>query len=156
MHTLTIAQLKTRSVPALERGLAVLELVAKSNGGLTLRELSQALPLPRSSTHCLLVALQRHGYLMRNARTGRLHVCPQTLPPRIFLGEVRTYSDVGGALLLRSHRRDQEGVYRSIFSSGPLLAGYTGRMFKPGKPRYYKGNSTGGEVSRFPFSPRRR
>ena len=43
-----IAQLRTRSVPALERGLAVLELVAKSNGGLTLRELSQALPLPRS------------------------------------------------------------------------------------------------------------
>ena len=49
----------------------MLELVAKSNGGLTLRELSQALQLPRSSTHCLLVTLQRHGYLMRNARTGR-------------------------------------------------------------------------------------
>jgi DNA-binding IclR family transcriptional regulator len=55
----------------LERGLAVLELVAKSNGGLTLRELSQALQLPRSSTHCLLVTLQRHGYLTRNGRTGR-------------------------------------------------------------------------------------
>ena len=66
-----IAQLKTRSVPALERGLAVLELVAKSNGGLTLRELSQALQLPRSSTHCLLVTLERHGYLTRNTRTGR-------------------------------------------------------------------------------------
>jgi IclR family acetate operon transcriptional repressor len=66
-----IAQLKTRSAPALERGLAVLELVVKSNGGLTLRELSQALQLPRSSTHRLLVTLERHGYLMRNARTGR-------------------------------------------------------------------------------------
>ena len=66
-----IPQLRTRSVPGLERGLAVLELVAKSNGGLTLRELSQALQLPRSSTHCLLVTLERHGYLTRNGRTGR-------------------------------------------------------------------------------------
>ena len=49
----------------------MLELVAKSNGGLTLRELSQALQLPRSSTHCLLVTLERHGYLTRNTRTGR-------------------------------------------------------------------------------------
>jgi DNA-binding IclR family transcriptional regulator len=66
-----IPQLKTRSVPALERGLGVLELVARSNGGLTLTELSHTLHLPRSSTHCLLVTLQRHGYLTRNNRTGR-------------------------------------------------------------------------------------
>ena len=66
-----IAQLRTHSVPALERGLAVLEPVARSNGGLTLRELSQTLQLPRSSTHCLLVTLQRYGYLTRNGRTGR-------------------------------------------------------------------------------------
>jgi DNA-binding IclR family transcriptional regulator len=64
-------QLRTRSAPALERGLTILEMLAGSNQGLTLRELAQALRLPRSSTHCLLVTLDRHGYLAHNGRTGR-------------------------------------------------------------------------------------
>jgi DNA-binding IclR family transcriptional regulator len=66
-----VEALKTESVPALERALAMLELLAKSKNGLTLRELTRQLRIPKSSTHCLLVTLERHGYLHRNARTNR-------------------------------------------------------------------------------------
>jgi DNA-binding IclR family transcriptional regulator len=64
-------QLKTPSVPALERALAILELLAASRAGLTLPEIAKELRLPKSSVHCLLVTLERHRYLHRNERTNR-------------------------------------------------------------------------------------
>ena len=63
--------LKTPSVPALERALAILELLADSRSGLTLPEIAQRLDLPKSSVHCLLVTLERHRYLHRRERTNR-------------------------------------------------------------------------------------
>ena len=63
--------LKTPSVPALERALSILEALGQSRNGLTLLELTRRLALPKSSTHCLLLTLERHGYLHRNQNTGR-------------------------------------------------------------------------------------
>ena len=63
--------MKTPSVPALERGLAVMELLASSRAGRTLSEIARSLDLPKSSVHCLLVTLERHGYVNRNGRTTR-------------------------------------------------------------------------------------
>lgn len=68
----TIApDLKTRSVPALERAFSALELLAGSKVGLTLPELSRRLELPKSSTHSLLLTMERRGYLHRNPKTNR-------------------------------------------------------------------------------------
>lgn len=66
-----MAALNTQSVPALDRALTLLELLARSKAGLTLPELVQQTRLPKSSVHCLLVTLQRRGYLYRNERTSR-------------------------------------------------------------------------------------
>ncbi len=63
--------MKTPSVPALERGLAIFELLAGSRAGLTLPEIAKELGLPKSSVHCLLITLERHLYLHRNERTSR-------------------------------------------------------------------------------------
>jgi len=62
---------KTPTVPALERGLAVLELVAKSRNGLTFSQVSRNFDFPKSSIHCLLVTLERLGYLQRLESSGR-------------------------------------------------------------------------------------
>lgn len=61
----------TPSAPAVERILSILELLSVTKSGLTLPELSRRLRLPKSSTHCLLVTLERRGYLLRNKRTHR-------------------------------------------------------------------------------------
>jgi DNA-binding IclR family transcriptional regulator len=61
----------TPSVPAVDRTLAILELLSVTRSGLTLPELSRRLNLPRSSTYCLLLTLTRRGYLVRNGRTRR-------------------------------------------------------------------------------------
>lgn len=71
-------QLKTPSVPALERGLAILELVATSRNGLTFSQIARQLEFPKSSIHCLLVTFEREGYLRRHEPTGR-YVCGSKL-----------------------------------------------------------------------------
>jgi len=62
---------KTPTVPALERGLAILELVSKSRNGLTFSQVSSRLDFPKSSIHCLLVTFERLGYLQRLEGSGR-------------------------------------------------------------------------------------
>ena len=64
------ADLKTPSVPAVERVLSILELLAGSRAGMPLPDIARELGLPKSSVHCLLVTLERRGYLHRNERTG--------------------------------------------------------------------------------------
>ena len=63
--------IKTQTVPALDRALSILEILARSRAGLTLPELVQQSKLPRSSVHYLLVTLERRGYVQRNERTSR-------------------------------------------------------------------------------------
>jgi DNA-binding IclR family transcriptional regulator len=61
----------TQSVPAVEKVFAILEVLANSQNGLTLRELAHVCHLPKSTVHCILITLQRSGYLHRKPRTSR-------------------------------------------------------------------------------------
>jgi DNA-binding IclR family transcriptional regulator len=49
----------------------ILEVLTQSSNGLTLRELADVCGVPKSSVHCIIVTLQRAGYLHRNGRTSR-------------------------------------------------------------------------------------
>jgi DNA-binding IclR family transcriptional regulator len=66
-----MTSLRTGSPPAVERALTILEELARSKRGLRLPEVVHRLGFPKSSTHSLLVALERRGYLQRNDKTGR-------------------------------------------------------------------------------------
>jgi DNA-binding IclR family transcriptional regulator len=66
-----VSVLKTPSPPAIDRALAVLELISQANRGLTLPEIADRLDLPKSSTHTILLALERREFLRRNSRTRR-------------------------------------------------------------------------------------
>ncbi|MDQ2900175.1 MAG: IclR family transcriptional regulator [Acidobacteriota bacterium] len=70
---------KKSSVPALERGLTVVELLARSRGGLTLSQVTRYLELPKSSVFCLLHTLDNSGYVYKDADSGKyrlsLRVC---------------------------------------------------------------------------------
>jgi len=61
----------TQSVPALNKALAILEMLAGARAGLSLPEIVKRSGLPKSSVHCILVTLQRQDYLCRNEITGR-------------------------------------------------------------------------------------
>lgn len=58
-------------VPALERSLAILEVLAQSRGGLTLSQLTRYLNLPKSSVYCLLRTFEENGYLSKQNSNGK-------------------------------------------------------------------------------------
>ncbi len=64
--------LETR-VPSVDRALDLLELLALSDRGLTLSDVSRKLRIPRSSAHYLIQSLACRGYLERNP-AGRDYV----------------------------------------------------------------------------------
>jgi DNA-binding IclR family transcriptional regulator len=68
--------LKTQSVPALERGLRILECLADSQHGLTLSQITRVMDLPKSTVHCLLLTFERAGYIQREDATGRYRLGP--------------------------------------------------------------------------------
>ena len=63
--------MKTKSVPAVERALLIMEELAHHSTGVSLPELVRRLGLPRSSVHCHLLTLERLGYLHRDEQNGR-------------------------------------------------------------------------------------
>jgi DNA-binding IclR family transcriptional regulator len=62
---------KTGSVRAVERAFLLLETLGRSEHGLTLSQLTRKLALPRSSLYCLLLTLERCGYLHHERPSGR-------------------------------------------------------------------------------------
>lgn len=62
------------SAPALERGLSILEALARSRGGLSLSQITRYLSLPKSSVFCLLKTLEQCGYIFRNPDSGKYTV----------------------------------------------------------------------------------
>lgn len=71
MRMFPAPDVKTKSVPAIEKAMLILEELANSKKGLTVSEMTRNLALPKSSTYGLLLTLERMGYLHRNELTGR-------------------------------------------------------------------------------------
>jgi len=61
-------------VQSLTRGLQILEVLARVEGGLTLTEVSHRVALPASTTHRLLSTLERMGYVSQAGDLGRWYV----------------------------------------------------------------------------------
>ncbi len=59
------------SVPSVTRALNILELLAQSQRGLTLSDISRRLGLPKSSTHVLIRTLETAGYLRGSKANGK-------------------------------------------------------------------------------------
>ena len=59
------------SVPSVSRAMKILELLAQSQRGLTLSDISRRLGLPKSSTHVLIKTLENIGYLKSSKLTGK-------------------------------------------------------------------------------------
>ncbi|MGH9451071.1 MAG: IclR family transcriptional regulator [Terriglobia bacterium] len=59
------------TVPSIARALDVLELIAASNGGRSVTEMSRGLEIPMSSTDLIAKTLERQGYLQRGAHSGK-------------------------------------------------------------------------------------
>jgi DNA-binding IclR family transcriptional regulator len=109
-----MAPLKTASPPAVDRALAILEELARSNRGLRLPEIANRLGLPKSSAHSVLVALQRRGYLQRNDSNGRYLFGPKIFTLANLALSGMTVRDVAHPILAGLMRRTGLMVHMSI------------------------------------------
>ncbi len=75
-----MTNIKTQSVPALEKGLALLEMLTESAGGLTVSEFVRRSGLPKSSVHCLVITLARCGFVRRCESSHRFVLNLKLLP----------------------------------------------------------------------------
>ena len=62
------------SVPALDKALDILELLAEKSGGLTQLEIAQAIERSPSQIFRVLTTLERRGYLFRERQSGLYHL----------------------------------------------------------------------------------
>lgn len=69
----------TSRSPAVQRALAVLELLARNGSGLTLSELGRALGQAKSSLHVVLATLEDAGFVVRDTDSKRYTLGPQIL-----------------------------------------------------------------------------
>ncbi len=65
-------------VPAAQRAMALLDLLAAQRGPMSLARLASELALPKSSVHALCITLQEHGYLQRQA-DGAFRLGPRVM-----------------------------------------------------------------------------
>jgi DNA-binding IclR family transcriptional regulator len=65
---------ESTKVPAVERALAVLEVLAESKRGFSISEMARRLGVPKSSIHLILATLERRGYLVKNPQSRRYFV----------------------------------------------------------------------------------
>lgn len=63
---MTIASPRHVAVPALDRGLSILLILARSNRGMSLVELSNAIGVSRSTVYSILATLQDHGFVLKD------------------------------------------------------------------------------------------
>jgi len=71
-----------KSVAALNKALAILQMLGNSRAGLALPEIVQALRFPESSVHCILVPLEQQKCLYRSESTERYYARPEVLLSR--------------------------------------------------------------------------
>lgn len=74
-----MAQNYKSEAPALDRGLAILELLDAAPGGLILTEISAAIGSPKNSASRLVQTLMDRGYVQRDDATMRIHLTGKLL-----------------------------------------------------------------------------
>jgi IclR family transcriptional regulator, KDG regulon repressor len=65
---MALSQVRHAAVPALERGLRILHILAQAKGSLTLAEISTSLGVSRSTVYSLLATLQEFGFVVKDPR----------------------------------------------------------------------------------------
>jgi DNA-binding IclR family transcriptional regulator len=123
-------RLKTPSLPSVPRALEVLERIAASQNGLALTQVTRLLGYPRSTVHCLLLTLERSGYIQRTSARGP-YLCGSrllTLSSKVLVGATlrQAAMPILRSLLHRTHltvhlamlERDQVTVIAQLASPG--------------------------------------
>jgi DNA-binding IclR family transcriptional regulator len=115
------SQIETRyAVPALDKGLDVLELLAREAGGLSLNEIARVLGRTSSELFRMVVALARRGYIEQ--RNGDRY----TLTLKLFEmahrhKPIKSLTAAAAPLMLELVRRALQSCHVTVFHAGRVM-----------------------------------
>ncbi|MFN3485796.1 MAG: IclR family transcriptional regulator [Planctomycetota bacterium] len=109
------------AVPALEKGLDVLEALAAGEGAPTLAELARALGRSPGELFRTLVCLERRGYVAREASSGRYRLTLKLFELSRSHSPVEDLLRAADRPMRELARRVRESCHLSVLSEGGLL-----------------------------------
>jgi len=109
---------KEYSAPALEKGLDIVEALAKEPEGLTSAEISDRLGRPMGQLFRMLVVLQQRGYVAYQADSERYEVTLKLFELAHSLGPVRRLNLVAAPLMKELSREIGQSCHLVIYYAG--------------------------------------
>ncbi len=121
MTTIKKNKISNNLVPALERGMHILEILDKASEGLILESLVERTGYPKNSVYRITMTLLEMGYLLRDEKTRRFHLSRRLLAlgwgalrskslMEEAIGPMRTLRDKTGETVLLGALADGAGV----------------------------------------------
>lgn len=109
---------KEYSAPALEKGLDILEVLAKEPEGLTSAEISSNLGRPMGQLFRMLVVLQQRGYVVYQSDSERYEMTLKLFELAHGLGPVRRLNLVAAPLMKQLSQNIRQSCHLAIYYSG--------------------------------------
>jgi len=109
---------KEYSAPALEKGLDIVEALAKEPEGLTSAEISERLGRPMGQLFRMLVVLQQRGYVAYQADSERYELTLKLFEIAHGLGPVRRLNLVAGPLMKQLSQDIGQSCHLVIYYAG--------------------------------------
>lgn len=109
---------KEYSAPALEKGLDILEVLAKEAEGLTSAEISSRLGRPMGQLFRMLVVLQQRGYVIYKADSERYEMTLKLFELAHGLGPVRRLNLVAAPLMKQLSQSIGQSCHLVIYYAG--------------------------------------
>ena len=109
------------SSPAVDRALAILQLLAAHDRGLGVSEISRVLDEAKSSLHAVLTTLEQRGFVIKDATTKRYRLGPQALVVGAAYGRQTNLLDAFDAVAVDLVRRCGETVQLAMLHGRHIL-----------------------------------
>lgn len=144
--------------PAIRRAISVFELLASSQRGLSLSEISRKLDLPKSSTHRILGTLEQSTCVHKNAETGRYYLGVKLIGLSKAIVEGMELRETASPLLAKLMQRTRLTVHMAVLEHGQAVL--VAKLEPAGQPsvgtwvgRAMDVNSTGAGKALIAFLP---
>lgn len=109
------------SSPAVDRALAILQLLAAHDRGLGVSEISRVLDEAKSSLHAVLTTLEQRGFVIKDPATKRYRLGPQALVVGAAYGRQTNLLDAFDAVAVDLVRRCGETVQLAMLPGRHIL-----------------------------------
>lgn len=106
--------------PALEKGLDVLELLARQSEGLTQSQIAQQLNRSLQEVYRMVVSLERRGYIRRGLQGDTLHLSLKLYDLAVAFPPIETLTNAAGPVLRKLAADAQQSILLTVLEGASI------------------------------------